>query len=125
MGFIYSFEKLEVWQLSRKLVKEIYSVTEQFPTSEKFGLVTQLRRASISVSSNLAEGSSRKSSKEQAYFTQMAFTSLMEILNQLILSVDLGFLSEERLSTIRPEIELIGNKLNAFRNSQLNKQINK
>jgi len=67
--YTYSFEKLEVWKLARELVKEIYRLTEKFPSEEKFGLIGQLRRASVSVSSNLAEGSSRKSAKEQAHFT--------------------------------------------------------
>ena len=117
----YSFEKLEVWKLSRQLVGSIYNLTASFPTEEKFGLVSQLRRSCVSVSSNLAEGSSRKSMKEQAHFTQIAFGSLMEILNQLILSVDLGFISEKSLNELRPEIEEIGNKLNSFRNFQLRK----
>ena len=66
--YIYSFEKLEVWQLSKEFVKDIYRLTEKFPSEEKFGLTGQLRRASVSVSSNLAEGSSRKSAKEQAHW---------------------------------------------------------
>lgn len=115
----YSFEKLEVWQLSRELVKEIYRVTSSFPTEEQFGLTRQLRRASISISSNLAEGSSRKSWKDQAHFTQMSYGSLMEVLNQLIISIDLEFIGSAELNKIRPKIETIGNKLNSFRNSQL------
>ena len=115
----YSFEKLEVWQLSRELVKEIYRVTSSFPIEEQFGLTRQLRRASISISSNLAEGSSRKSWKDQAHFTQMSFGSLMEVLNQLIISVDLEMINKNDLDDLRPKIEMIGNKLNSFRNSQL------
>ena len=121
----YSFEKLEVWKLSRQLVKNIYELTTTFPVEEKFGLISQLRRSSVSISSNLAEGSSRKSLKEQAHFTQIAYGSLMEILNQLILSVDLGFMTNKMLDGIRPNIEEIGNKLNSFRNYQLKKQISK
>lgn len=115
----YSFEKLEVWQLSRELVKEIYRVTSSFPIEEQFGLTRQLRRASISISSNLAEGSSRKSWKDQAHFTQMSYGSLMEVLNQLIISVDLEMINKNDLDDLRPKIEMIGNKLNSFRNSQL------
>ena len=115
----YSFEKLEVWQLSRELVKEIYRVTSSFPIEEQFGLTRQLRRASISISSNLAEGFSRKSWKDQAHFTQMSYGSLMEVLNQLIISVDLEMINKNDLDDLRPKIEMIGNKLNSFRNSQL------
>ncbi len=121
---IYSFEKLQVWQQSRILTKEIYLITKSFPDEEKFGLISQLRRASVSVCSNLAEGSSRNSFKDKARFTEIAYGSLMEILNQLILSLDLDFLSQKEYELIRTKIEEIGNMLNGLRNSQLN-NINK
>jgi four helix bundle protein len=131
--FTYSFEKLEVWQESRLLVKEIYSEMKQFPENEKYGLVSQIKRASVSVSSNIAEGATRTSLKDQAHFYQLAFSSLMEVLNQLILSVDLEFLSIVKYNSLRIMIEKTGNQLNALRNAQLkklqsqqtNKQINK
>ncbi|MBN2166187.1 MAG: four helix bundle protein [Marinilabiliaceae bacterium] len=62
----YSFEKLEIWQLSRNLVKEIYTTTDSFPQSEQFGLVSQIRRASVSISSNIAEGNGRHNKKDKA-----------------------------------------------------------
>ena len=71
--FEYSFEKLEVWKESIKLVKLIYSITNQFPLEEKFGLVSQFRRASISISSNLAEGTSRITNKDKAHFTIISY----------------------------------------------------
>ena len=129
--YMYSFEKLEVWQLARKLVKEIYDITKEFPDNEKYGLTKQIRRAAISVSSNIAEGTSRKTGKEQARFTQIAYSSLIEILNQLILSVDLGLMKPSKLDTIRIEIEELSNKLNALYSFQIGKhkrttkQINK
>ncbi|MBA7536673.1 hypothetical protein ES705_28937 [subsurface metagenome] len=117
--YTYSFEKLEVWQLSRKLVKEIYTITSVFPDEEKFGLVNQTRRSAISIASNLAEGSSRNSSKDKANFSQIAYTSLMELLNQLIIAVDLGYLIEDILANLRLLIDEIANKINALRKSQL------
>jgi four helix bundle protein len=119
--FTYSFEKLEVWQESRLLVKEIYSALKLFPDNEKYGLVSQIKRASVSVSSNIAEGATRTSFKDQAHFYQIAFSSLMEVLNQLILSVDLGFLNNEVYNKLREQIEKTGNQLNALRNAQLKK----
>ncbi len=116
--FIFAFEKLEVWQESRLLVKEIYSITEQFPEKEKYGLISQIKRASVSVSSNLAEGASRTSLKDQAHFYQIAYSSLIEVLNQLILSVDLTFLSVEEYHKLRLHIEKISNQLNALRNAR-------
>jgi len=78
----YAFENLTVWQESRKFVKEIYLVTADYPKDERYGLISQLRRASVSVSSNLAEGSCRWSKKEQARFYEIAYGSLIEVLNQ-------------------------------------------
>lgn len=116
----YSFEKLETWKEAVSLVKDIYRVTEDFPKEERFGLTSQLRRASISIASNLAEGTSRKTNKDKAHFTTMAFSSAMEILNQLIISVELNFVSEKDYILVRTKIEKITNMLNALRNHQLN-----
>ena len=116
---LYSFEKLDVWKLSRKLTKNIYKISAGFPDNEKFGLTSQIRRASISVSSNIAEGSSRKSGIEQARYTEIAFGSLLEILNQLIVANDLEYITEEVINNERPLIEEIGNKLNKLRETQL------
>ena len=114
----YSFEKLEVWKEARQLVVWVYEATKSYPAEEKFGLVMQLRRATISVVSNLAEGSARKSSKDQAWFSQIAYSSLIEILNQLIMSFDLKFISEEKLLVGRSLIESITPKVAALRNVQ-------
>ncbi len=118
---LYSFEKLDVWQKARKLTVHIQLVTKQFPAEEKFGLTSQIRRAVVSVSSNLAEGSSRNSGKEQARYTEIAYGSLLEVLNQLILTCDLGYLSMTTLDKLRPKIEEIGNKLNSLKQYQINK----
>lgn len=116
---IFSFEKLKVWQESIIMVKKIYPLTAKFPDLEKFGLVSQMRRASVSVSSNLAEGTSRITNKDKAHFTTMAYSSTMEILNQLIISKELGFVSEEDYLDLRNDIYKISNMLNALRKSQL------
>jgi four helix bundle protein len=118
--FEYSFEKLEVWKESVKLVKLIYTMTNQFPQEEKFGLVSQLRRASISISSNLSEGTSRITNKDKAHFTTMSFSSAMEVLNQLIISKELQFISEKDYLELRKKISKITNMLNSLRKTQLN-----
>ena len=117
----YSFEKLETWTDARKLVKWIYEATSKFPAEEKFGLVLQLRRAAISVVSNLAEGSARVSPKDQAHFSQIAYSSLIEILNQIIIAQDLNFISQEILNDGRLRIDEISNKISALRKSQLSR----
>ena len=117
--YLYSFEKLEVWKESIKLVKAIYVLTNNFPENEKFGLVSQLRRATISISSNLAEGTSRSIYKDKAHFTTMAYSSAMEILNQIIISKELDFIDEKNYLETREHIYKISNMLNALRKSQL------
>ena len=114
---VFGFEKLEVWQDAKCLTLLVYKATKDFPSEEKYGLVSQLRRAVISVSSNIAEESSRMSPKDQAHLYQIAFSSLMEVLSQIIISVDLGYMDEQ--DSFRLEISKIANKLNALRNSSL------
>jgi four helix bundle protein len=111
----YAFEKLNVWQNSRGLTLKIYEVTKSFPADEKYGLVSQMRRAMISVSSNIAEGSSRKTAKDQAHFYTTAYSSLIELLNQIILSLDLKYIDTEKYLELRSSIELISNQLNSLR----------
>ena len=120
MAYLFSFEKLTVWLDSKELIKVIYKVTRKFPEGEKFGLTSQLRRASVSVASNLAEGTSRKTNKDKAHFTTMSFSSLMEVLNQVIISKELNFINDIDYKIIRESIEKIANKLNALRKSQIN-----
>jgi four helix bundle protein len=105
--YIYSFEKLEVWNESKEFTKSIYILTSTFPDSEKFGLVSQLRRTSVSICSNIAEGSARKSFKDKAHFTTMAFSSTVEVLNQLILSFELDFIKEKDYLKLRQDIEVL------------------
>ncbi len=119
--YIYSFEKLEVWNDAKKFTKKIYEITRTFPDTEKFGLTSQIRRASISICSNIAEGSARKTDKDKAHYTTMSFSSAVEVLNQLIISKELGFLSDEQYQSCRSLIESITNKLNSLRSYQINK----
>ncbi len=100
------------------LTEEIYQVTADFPKEEVYGLTNQLRRAIVSVSSNLAEGAGRISKKEQARFTEIAYSSLMEVLNQLLIAERLKYLQQEKLDSFRKSILAIANQLNALRNAQ-------
>ena len=118
--YTFSFEKLEVWKEAVKLSKKLYAVTENFPDSEKFGLTNQLRRASVSISSNLAEGTSRTTNKDKAHFTTIAYSSTMEVLSQLIVSKDLNFLNEVDYLELRTIIYKISNMLNSLRKEPLN-----
>jgi four helix bundle protein len=113
----YSFEKLDVWKKSRKLVVKIYKLTKTFPEDEKFGLVSQMRRAAVSVTANIAEGSSRFSKKDQSHFYQIGFSSLIELLNHLYISLDLEYLTEDLFSQLKMDIVVISRMLNALYNS--------
>lgn len=115
--YTYSFEKLEVWQRSREFVKAVYLITREFPAEEKFGVNSQLRRSAISVSSNIAEGCTRWSNKDKARFYEIAFGSLMENLNQLIVAHDLNYISETDLAKMRLLIDEIAKKLSALHKS--------
>jgi len=112
--YLYSFEKLDVWQLSRKLTGIIYKITDKFPVEEKFGLTNQLRRAAVSIASNIAEGSSRNSLKDQIRFIEIAYGSLMEVYTQLCIAVDLSYVSKEEIDEINLLIKELSNKLNAL-----------
>jgi len=108
----YAFEKLSVWKDSCLLAKKIYILTNSFPKTEKFGLCSQLQRASISVSSNIAEGTSRVTCKDQSRFTNISYSSLMEVLSELQIAVDLEYINNKKYSELRTLIEKISYKLN-------------
>lgn len=108
----FSFEKLDVWKRSKEFTIKIYKATNSFPDTEKYGLVSQLRRASVSVSSNIAEGSSRRGIKDQGRFYVIAFSSAIELLNQLIISNELKYITDELYIELREELETITAMLN-------------
>ncbi|MDY0402786.1 four helix bundle protein [Sulfurovum sp.] len=105
---------LDVWKMSMDLVKEIYTLTDTFPTYEQFGLTSQLRRASVSVPSNIAEGSARNGNKEFINFCYISLGSLSEIETQIIIAYELNFLEDTVTQSVLQKIELIRKKLLNF-----------
>ena len=105
MSQIRNFRDLQVWQLSKRLVTDIYQHTAQFPTKETYGLAQQLQRAAVSVPSNIAERHARGSRKEYTQFLVIARGSLAEIETQLELAVDLGYLRLDALAETFMRIE--------------------
>ena len=93
-----SFRNLNVYIQAKELVKQVYELLKSFPREEQYALCDQLRRAVISVPSNIAEGSGRQSTKDQAHFYTIAYGSLMETLSQLDVACDLGYLTQEEFS---------------------------
>lgn len=104
---MHRFKQLEIWKQSRQFCTEIYLVTNDFPDEERFGLTTQLRRSSVSIPSNIAEGSSRKSNKDFAQFLEIAIGSAYEIETQLLISNDLGLIEEESLNPLLSKIDIM------------------
>ena len=105
---------LEVWKRAMDLVETVYKVTSSFPSSETFGLTNQLRRAAVSIPSNIAEGSSRAGDKELVYFLNVAMGSLGEIETQLLISVRLNYLDKQ--NNVFNELIEVRKLLLGFRN---------
>ena len=111
---------LDVWKKSMDLVELIYSLTSQFPSDEKFGLVSQMRRAAVSIPSNIAEGAARKGDKELIQFLMIAIGSLSELETQYLISIRLNFnKNREDIETTILEVKKL---LLGFRNYILNKK---
>ncbi|MDI1323207.1 MAG: four helix bundle protein [Algoriphagus sp.] len=117
--YTYSFEKLDVYQLARKYRVEIKKLTLSFPSDEKFELTSQIRRSTSSIATNLAEGSGRASSKDQAYFTNISFSSALETIDHLTYSLDMGYILQDLYIELRLRLDIIIQKLNSLYKYQL------
>ena len=118
MGYLFAFERLEVWQLARKFFKQAYTLIDTFPSSERYNMVDQIRRAVTSIALNLAEMTSRSSYKEQAHYSEIAYGSTIEVYCAFLLSYDLGYINEQQLEELKEKICELSNKINALKNSQ-------
>ena len=115
--FDFSYRKLNVYQLSKKLVTDIYKIIGTFPNTETYALSDQLRRAVISIPSNIAEGTAKASPKEQFHFLEIAYGSLMEIMCQLEISYDLGYIDQVQLRQSEEEIVMIYKMLSSMQST--------
>lgn len=113
----HKFKELQIWQRSRSFCSDIYKLTSEFPDSEKFGLVNQLRRASVSIPSNIAEGSSRSSNKDFIRFLTISIGSAYEIETQLLIAYDLKFISEQELKQVINDLNEIIKMISKFKSS--------
>lgn len=101
---MHNYKELEIWKSSIKLCPKIYKITDAFPNSEKFGLISQLKRAAISIPSNIAEGSAKSSDKHFIIFLETALGSCYEIETQLLVSLELNFISESNYNLLNEDI---------------------
>ena len=118
---MFNFEKLDVWKKSIELADAIYNRTRRFPAEERFGLTNQLRRAAVSVSSNIAEGSSRRSKLDFVRFIEIGTGSVFELASQLFIARKQSFLSEEDFQGLYRNAQEIGRMLSGLKNSLLTK----
>ena len=116
----YSYKNLEAYKEAKALVKQVYALLKKFPKEETYALCDQLRRAVISVPSNIAEGSGRTSAKDQAHFLEMAFGSLMEVDCQIDIAKDLGYVSLDEHEEVTMQISQVAALLSGMRRKILN-----
>jgi len=114
---MFTFEKLDVWQKAIAFADSVYGLTRSFPGDERFGLTNQMRRAAVSISSNLAEGTSRFSNNDFARFIEIATGSVYEVVSQSFIARNQGFLGEEGFQLIYASAEELGKMLSGLRGS--------
>lgn len=117
MRIRFRFEKLEVWQEARKINQVIYRLTKKFPREEIYAMTSQIRRASVSVSSNIAEGSERNSDRDFAHFLEQSYGSLMELASIFFLSMDEGYVTETELGPVLDEMERLAKRIASLNRS--------
>lgn len=111
---IRSFSDLLAWREGHKLVLLVYNSLKDFPSNEKFGLVSQIGRAVVSITSNIAEGFSRSSKKEKIQFYRMALGSLTELQNQLVIARDLGYFNIENFNKLAEQSMIVSKLINGL-----------
>ena len=122
MDNIFAFEQLDVYQVARKYVKNVYMLSDRFPQKEDFALTSQIRRAAVSITSNIAEGTSRFSIKDKCHFIEIAYGSLMETYSQLQVAVDLSYIKQGDIVALQPLVVELRNRLSALRKSYPDKK---
>jgi four helix bundle protein len=109
-----SFTDLLVWKEGHKLVLMVYADTKSFPQDELFGLISQMRRSAVSITSNIAEGFSRQSYKEKVQFFSISLGSLTELQNQLLIAKDIGYLEKKKFSQLAEQSVILQKMMNSF-----------
>lgn len=112
---MFKFEKLDVWQKAVEYAEFIYKVTQTFPVEERYGITSQLRRSAVSISSNIAEGSSRSSDADLARFIEIAYGSLLESVSEIEIARRQGFLNGKTFEAVYKNAEVLAKMLSGFR----------
>ncbi len=114
---VFGYRKLIAYQKAKEVVKRTYKLLKKFPAEERYALCDQLRRASVSVTSNIAEGVNRYSVKDKAHFIEMAFGSIMEVSSQFEIAEELGYISSEERLSMDKLVEEVARLLSGLQNS--------
>lgn len=115
-------EKLDVWKKSVDFVVDVYKATEKFPTDERFGLTSQVRRASVSIPANIAEGAGRKSNKEFINFLSIAQGSASEVSTEILIAYRLEYIDLERFTELNDNLDNIGRMITGLANHLKNRE---
>ncbi len=114
---MFGYRKLIAYQKAKEVVKRTYKLLKKFPSEERYAMCDQLRRASVSITSNIAEGVNRYSVKDKAHFIEMAFGSLMEVSSQIELAEELGYITEEDRLSMDELVKEVARLLSGLQNS--------
>lgn len=112
---MFKFEKLKIWQESRKFVKDIYDLSRMFPQEEKYGLTSQINRSAVSITLNIAEGSNSGSDKEFRRFLYIASRSLDEVVSCLYLASDMNFTNQNKFAELYQSAEELGKQISSLK----------
>ena len=112
---MHNYNNLQIWQQAMDLVEDIYKLTASFPTEEKFGIVSQMTRAAVSIPSNIAEGAGRNSDKDFAHFISIAIGSLYELNTQIVLSERLGYINQTQSQELQKKLDNLQRKSVSFK----------
>ena len=113
---MHNFRKLDIWIKSVSLVTDVYKLTNTFPSQERFGLISQMQRAAVSVPTNIAEGSAKSSNKDFARFLEISIGSLLELETELLISFNLEYVNLEKHSVLQNQIVELQKMITGFKN---------
>ena len=113
---MFSFQKMKIYQLAKELAIYSYQLTEKYPQNERYAIMNQINRAAVSVPSNIAEGTSRRSNKEKLNFINIAYGSLMELVCQMEISYELKYITKEKNDTIIQKTKNLSVKMSNYKN---------
>jgi len=114
MEYLFYFQSLDIYKLSKEIVKDTYALTSKFPASEKLCLISQMNRAAVSIPSNIAEGVARNTKKDKVHYLNISFASMMELICQTEISKDLGYITDNELLEFSRKIKNCAIKISNY-----------